>query len=197
MMSKGWQQSIAVTPFLPLSVATFATSSTAQSNVIVQGIKPSSPETSLFQEETQFLLSRDSAQCRRVVTQGSHLYIRSSPGGSIIGSLPNRTLVTLEGSRVKGWVRISSPVKGYVSATYLKLCAAPIPPTVTLENNVRYVVATGGLRVRQSPALNSPILGYLQDGQQVTVVKSGSKGWAQISSPIKGYVAAVYLKNSL
>lgn len=187
----GWQQSIAVTPLLSLAVTAFATPSTA-AKPASQSIKPSPPETTASQEG-KFLLAQNSDNCRRIVTRGDNLNVRSSPGGSIVGSLSNRTLVAIEGQSVNGWVRISSPARGYVAAAYLKLCATPVPPSNS-SSNYRRVVVGSSLRVRQEPSINSAIVGSLANGERVTIVNRGVNGWVPISSPVSGYVSSAYLR---
>lgn len=44
----------------------------------------------------------------RVSTNGSSLNVRSTPGGSIVGSLSNGTLVSLTGRNVDGWLQLSN-----------------------------------------------------------------------------------------
>lgn len=193
-----WQQSIAVTPFLSLAMTTFATPSPATDKAMPQDINPSPLEPISLQNEENIFLAQAAGECRRVVTRGSNLYVRSSPGGSIIGSLPNRSLVTLETRSSNGWVRISAPVRGYVAGDYLSLCAQPEAPSniVTPSGNVRRVAAINGLRIRQSPSLNSAVVGSLANGERVIIENRGANGWVPISSPIKGYVSATYLKYS-
>ena len=193
------QQSIAVTPLLSLAVTAFATPSTAASKAMPQSIKVTPPQPTSSQNEGKSQVAQDPANCRRIVTSGDPLFVRSSPDGPIIGSLPNQTIVTLEKRSPNGWARISSPVKGYVSAAYLKLCAQPVPPSNTetpSDNYIRRVAAINGLRVRQEPSLNSPIVGSLADGQRVKIASRGAKGWVPIASPVRGYVSADYLKYS-
>ncbi len=192
----GWQQSIAVTPLLSLAVTAFSTHSTAASKAISQDVKPSPPEPISFERKGSYQLAQNTTNCRRVVTRGGNLIVRSSPSGSIIGSLSNRTLVTIENQTANGWAQISSPVKGYVSAAFLKLCAEPTPPSNTEipGDNYRRVAAESGLRVRQEPSINSPIVGSLANEERVTIVNRGANGWVPISSPIKGYVSSAYLK---
>jgi len=194
--SNDLQQAIAVSPLLTLAVTALASPSPAASQATHNDIQLLSPTPLSIQKESKNQLVQDPANCRRVVTLGRNLNVRSSPGGTIISSLPNKTLVTIESRSVNGWVRISSPVSGYISARYVKLCAEPTPPssTVTPSNNYRRVIATAGLRVRQEPSINSPILGYLANGQRITIVNRGANGWVPISSPIQGYVSAAYLK---
>lgn len=188
----GWQQSIAVTPLLSLAV-TVATPSTAVSKPTSPSIKPSPPEIMSLLNHGKFLLAQNSDNCRQIVTRGDNLYVRSSPGGAIIGSLGNKTLVTIEGRSANGWVQISSPTRGYIAAAYLKLCAAPVPPSNS-SSIYRRVVVGSRLRVRQEPSLNSPIIGSLANGQRVTIVNRGANGWVPISTPVRGYVASGYLK---
>ncbi|NEQ20694.1 MAG: SH3 domain-containing protein [Microcoleus sp. SIO2G3] len=188
----GWQQSIAVSPLVSLAVTAFATPSTAVKPTS-QSIKPSPPEAMSLQNQGKFLLAQNSDNCRRVVTRGDNLYVRSSPGGAIIGSLRNKTLVTIEGRSVNGWVQISSPTRGYIAAAYLKLCATPVPPSNS-TSNYRRVVVNSSLRVRQEPSINSAIIGSLANGQRVTIVNRGVNGWVPISSPMKGYISSAYLK---
>ncbi len=196
----GWQQSVAVTPLLSLAVTAFATPSTTASKATSEGIKPSAPEPIAFQDRRgNYQLAQNPANCRRVVTNGDVLVVRSSPSGQIIGSLSNRTLVTIENRGANGWVPISSPIRGYVSSAYLKLCAEPVPPSSTEipnDNYTRRVAALNGLLVRQDPSINSPIVGSLADGQRIKIVSRGANGWVAISSPITGYVSSAYLKNS-
>ncbi len=194
----GWQQSLAVTPLLSLAVTAFANSSTT-SKATAQGIQPSAPELLSFLNKAKYQLAQDPTNCRRVVTKGDDLLVRSSPSGRIIGSLRNRTVVTIENRGADGWVPISFPVKGYVSSTYLKLCAEPVPPSqaeIPSDNYIRRVAAINGLIVRQDPSPNSPIVGSLADGQRVKIASRGANGWVPLLSPIQGYVSSAYLKEN-
>lgn len=55
----------------------------------------------------------------RVATQRDNLNVRKTPNGTIIGSLPKGTLISVE-SIDSGWALVSSPMRGWVSATYLQ-----------------------------------------------------------------------------
>lgn len=54
----------------------------------------------------------------RVATNGSNLLIRSGPGGGVIGSLGNGTVVRLSGQRSGGYTQLSSG--GWVSSSWLR-----------------------------------------------------------------------------
>lgn len=133
------------------------------------------------------------SSCRRVNTSGIDLNVRDTPAGNIVGTLPDRTVVTIDNRGANGWVPISSPQRGYVFASYLTNCDSPIvdrPPATSL---CRRVAAKEGMPVRQNPSLNSAVLGSLIDGQEITIVNRGANGWVPISSPINGYILAVGL----
>ena len=157
------------------------------------------PATSTFAAQSSQPLSQQRSNqlaqatddCRRVATSRTNLNVRSSPGGSIIGSLADNTLVTIENA-VGDWVPISSPTQGYVSARYLKYCSQPVPPSTTASNtdNCRKVSSGNVLRVRRSPSMESPIIGTLTGGQQVTIDNRGASGWVPIDQPVAGFVSA-------
>ncbi len=59
-----------------------------------------------------------STYTRYVNTSKSNLNVRSTPNGSIIGSLKKGTQVTVDGTN-GNWSHITSPVNGWVSSNYL------------------------------------------------------------------------------
>ncbi|MBD0344091.1 MAG: SH3 domain-containing protein, partial [Coleofasciculus sp. Co-bin14] len=163
-----WQTSAAVTISMALAVTAFPAFSTA-AVAMPQSIQPSALGQKSFQNESQYQLAQASDNCRRVDTTTSYLNVRSSPGGGIIGSLPDRTLVTIENTGSNGWVPISSPQQGYVFGGYLNLCEQPVPPseTATPLDNCREVAVRGTTRVREEPSITSPIKGVLTYLQRV------------------------------
>lgn len=132
--------------------------------------------------------------CRRVKTSGGvALNVRNAPGGDIIGTLPDRTLVTIVNRGANGWVPISAPQTGYISSSYLSQCTDPVVEPPVLTSSCRRVAVKEGMAVRQNPSLNGAVLGTLIDGQEISIVNRGANGWVPISSPINGYVLAVGL----
>jgi uncharacterized protein YgiM (DUF1202 family) len=61
--------------------------------------------------------------CREVSKRGG-AYIRQEPSinSDVVGVVPNGRNVTIENRGANGWVPISVPLQGYVSATYLTYC---------------------------------------------------------------------------
>lgn len=191
-----WQTSVAVTASIALGLTAFPVSSTVASTAMLTGIQPSASGQTSFQNEAKYELAQASDNCRRVDTRSSNLNVRSSPGGSIIGSLTDRTLVSIENTGSNGWVPISSPQQGYVFGSYLNLCEEPVPPseTATLLDNCREVAARGRTRVREEPSIKSPIKGVLTYLQRVMIVNRGENGWVPISDPVSGYISGADLK---
>lgn len=180
-----WQKPLAATAIFSLFLTTPAVSTA------------STQTKQAFQQKETYQLAQNST-CRRVgTTDGDNLSVRKAPNGEVIGSLRNYTLVTIQGTGTAGWVQISSPQAGYVSAAYLKSCEQPVPPsqTTTSSDNCRQVYVGGVLRVRQEPSTSSPILGVLESGQRVTIKNRGKDGWVPISSPVNGYVPAIVLSS--
>lgn len=62
--------------------------------------------------------------CREVSARGG-VYVRQEPSinGDIVGVVPTGRNVTLENRGANGWVPISVPLQGYVSAAYLTYCS--------------------------------------------------------------------------
>lgn len=92
--------------------------------------------------------------------------------------------VTVYGEAENGWFHVESTsgVKGYVSADYM---------TFTQTGQV---TATS-LRVRQSATTDSKTLGYLKQGQTVTILEDTGTGWYRVELPdgLTGYVSADYV----
>ncbi|MEW5859929.1 MAG: SH3 domain-containing protein [Cyanobacteriota bacterium] len=191
-----WQTSVAVTASIALGLTAFPVSSTTATTAMLTGIQPSTPGQTSFKNKAEYELAQASNNCRRVDTRSSNLNVRSSPRGPIIGSLTDRTLVTIENTGSNGWVPISSPQQGYVFGSYLNLCEEPVPPseTATPLDNCRQVRVAGSIRVREEASISSPIIGTLANRQRVTIVNRGENGWVPISAPVSGYISGADLK---
>ena len=136
---------------------------------------------------------------------GSVLRVRktASTGSAILDQLPSGKQVEIVDTATNGWYGIQlGSVKGYVSASYIKLLeeAAPV---VTAEvsavsasaaqSESAYVkVTAGALNVRTGPGTGYSKVGSLAKGRCVKVV-SVQSGWYQIE---QGYVSAAYVEET-
>ena len=132
---------------------------------------------------------------------GSVLRVRktASTGSAILDQLPSGRQVEIVDTATNGWygIRLGS-VKGYVSASYIKLLeeAAPV---VTAEvsavsasaaqSESAYVKVTAdALNVRTGPGTDYAVADELAQGKVVKVL-GAQDGWYQIGS---GYIDAAY-----
>lgn len=106
---------LAAIAFISLAVPSFALISPANATTTGRSFKQNTAEEEL-------VTVRNNSMCRRVVTKGTPLNVRSTPGGRIIGKLRNGTRVTIVNRGRNGWVSISAPIQGYVSSRYLTYC---------------------------------------------------------------------------
>lgn len=83
-------------------------------------------DSTLSQPPTQVQLAqRPVGYCTVSDPTGTPLNVRQSPGGRVIGTLKNGTIVGIglsDGSEGTEWTRIVQPVKGYVWSPYLADC---------------------------------------------------------------------------
>lgn len=149
--------------------------------------------------------------CRQVTNRISSLNVRQAPTltADVIGVVPGGNNVTVQNRGQNGWVPITEPFDGYVSASYLIYCNpavrgtvsdtpvanAPVAnaPVTDASKVCRQVIVRSGLNVRAEPTVYSTRVGILRTGTNVTVVGSEVNNWLPISEPINGYVAARFL----
>ncbi len=149
--------------------------------------------------------------CRQVTNRISGLNVRQAPTltADVIGVVPGGSNITLQNRGQSGWVPITAPFDGYVSAGYLIYCNpavrgtisdtpvvnAPVAnaPVAAASEVCRQVIVRSGLNVRAEPTVYSTRVGSLPTGTNVTVVGSEVNNWLPISEPINGYVAARFL----
>ncbi len=113
-----WQKSLALTASLSLFAAVFPAFSTAAKTEIAQNSQPAGNSQP----------APTGAKCRRVATPGG-INVRSTPNGTITGSLANGTTVTVEATFSPGWVTISAPQKGVIFDRYLTTCDRAASPS--------------------------------------------------------------------
>lgn len=142
----------------------------------------------------------------QVINITSALNIRQSASTSsaVIGTLKNDDTFEII-SNSNGWYNIKSQnVIGFVKSEYVKEIGSssetttkiPTTPTVEKSANGKVVNISTNLRIRTSTSTTSPILGYLLNGQEVSI--TGEEGnWYAISfNNAKGYVSKDYVQKS-
>lgn len=162
-------------------------------------------ETTASSPQTAPLLAQANT-CRRVTPNIRGLNVRQSPAltANVIGVVPGGSTITLENTGQNGWVPITEPFDGYVSAGYLVYCnsAATDPgidtpvaaaPATGASGVCREVIVRSGLNVRTEPTVYSARVGALPTGTNVTVSGAEVNDWLPISEPIDGYVSARFL----
>ncbi len=118
----------------------------------------------------------------RVNTKGSELHVRSSPGGRVIGSLPNGSQISLTGRNVNGWLQLANG--NYVSSLWVRRGSSNNSGgTTTPSKGILKVGDRGSEVTRLQNSLknrnfyNGPITGYYGDLTEVAVRKfQTSKG---------------------
>ena len=136
---------------------------------------------------------------------GSVLRVRktASTGSAVLDQLPSGKQVEIVDTATNGWYGIQlGSVKGYVSASYIKLLeeAAPV---VTAEvsavsasaaqSESTYVKVTAdALNVRTGPGTDYAVADELAQGKVVKVL-GAQDGWYQIE---QGYVSAAYVEET-
>ncbi|MDD6796373.1 MAG: C40 family peptidase, partial [Clostridiaceae bacterium] len=145
----------------------------------------------------------------KVVNVSSSLNVRSEVGGPVIGSLRNGQTVSIIGES-GNWYKINYNGRtGYVSKDYVqKSGASNSGSTNSSSNNTgssnsnqtmnkqgQVYNVSSNLRVRSGASSSATVLGYLTNGQVVTITgKSGN--WYKIDFNGKdGYVSSDYIRD--
>jgi uncharacterized protein YraI len=120
---------------------------------------------------------------RQADSQGG-LAVRAepSPKGEIVTYLPVGSKVTYVGEANNGWVQLSAPTAGgWVTESYLG--THNLEATVISVDNPEQC-----LRVRNGPGTNHEKIGCLPKGATAELTGTEQNGWAQIATPITGWV---------
>ncbi|MGF9921287.1 SH3 domain-containing protein [Bacillus toyonensis] len=152
---------------------------------------------------TSFISTHAFAESDNLATvNATNLNIREQPTtqGKVIGTVKKGTNVQVL-SKEKEWAKISHDGKeGYVTLQFLGFSNGN--PNVeqkqqlTINNGQKEegIVTATRLNVRNSPALGSSMIGYVQKNEKVTVLGKAN-GWAKVEYKGKeGYVSLEFLK---
>lgn len=140
--------------------------------------------------------STQTSYIRYVATQSSNLNVRSSAdiNSSILTSLRKGTEVTvIETSG--NWSKISSPVSGWVSISYLSSSAVTNTTTTTTTGmpSTGTVKVKTSLNVRTGPGTNYRYVKSLYNGNTVYIYES-KNGWYRIGTNL--WVCGTYINTS-
>ena len=139
--------------------------------------------------------SINSGQHETGVVTATRLNVRNNPGvgSTLLGSVQKGETVTIIG-KANGWAKISYKGKeGYVSLSFVKVEGKETEQIESGPQETGTITATS-LRIRSAANTNSTILGYLKQGEKITVLGKAN-GWAKISYKGKeGYVSLSFVK---
>lgn len=115
-------KSIAVMALLSVGMTGFSFPSAASARTVVARSVSYERTVTTDYGGSGYQVASALTSCRRVRTNGGRLNVRSVPGGRLVGKLHNGTRVRITGYRSNGWVRVTGPIRGYVSGVYLRSC---------------------------------------------------------------------------
>ena len=145
---------------------------------------------------SQYLGEPGSANVTRYVNTNTRgLNLRSAPNGTILGSYPRGTSVTVH-STENGWSKVSvGEQSGYMYSHWLSSKKPSASGSVSSIGTA--IVAnpkdTQVLFLRKEPSVNSESLGYYRNGKSVTLLEK-LDGWYKVQVDGKtGYMMAKYL----
>lgn len=119
---------------------------------------------------------------------GEYVNIRSGPGTSYsVVDILHKGDVVYVVTITDGWAEITSPVYGYVMASWLQ--------TAPNTSGYFYCKAPEGeyVNIRSGPGTSYSVVDILHRGD-VVYAESVTDGWAKITSPVDGYVMASWLQ---
>lgn len=128
---------------------------------------------------------------RYVATKSSNLNVRTGAWGTIIGSLAKGTAVNVvetDGS----WSRITSPMSGWVSTSYLS-STNPYSNSSSSTPNYGVVRVKTSLNVRTGPSTNYAYVKSLYNGNEVNIYEVRN-GWYRIGTNM--WVCGTYVTTS-
>ena len=112
-----------------------------------------------------------------VSTNGSPLNVRSTPGGAVIGTLPDGARVELTGRNDGQWVERTNGT--WVSGNWISPSGSPTPqPPVGNPSETAFVSTNGSpLNVRSTPG--GVVIGVLSNGSRVELTGRNDGQWAE------------------
>lgn len=132
-----------------------------------------------------------------IANVNDYLNVRKGPGEEygIVGKMPRHAGAEVLGEE-NGWYHIQSGnVEGYVRGDYL-LTGADARELADNEAADMAVSTAGGLRVREEPSLEAPVITQVAEGEELEVVET-LDGWVKVMlDDEEAYVSADYVEVS-
>ena len=129
-----------------------------------------------------------------IANVNDYLNVRKTPDekGELVGKMPKHAGADVLGEE-NGWYQISSgKVRGYVSADYM-LTGSEARELADQEATQMAVCNSGGLRVREEPSLEAPVITLVAEGEELEVVEV-QQDWVEIMlDDEKAYVYGEYV----
>ncbi len=156
------------------------------------------------QDSSVYLEAAESARQERKAIYGyenlgiakvnDYLNVRKTPeeSGELVGKLPKYAGADVLGEE-NGWYQIrSGKVSGYVSSDYM-LTGEEARDLADQEAADMAVCNSGGLRVREEPSLDAPILTLVAEGEELEVVEV-QQDWVKVLlDDEEAYVSSEYV----
>lgn len=126
----------------------------------------------------------------KVTTNGGRLNLRSSPSGTVTGSVENGSWLTIKGKSGSWYLaEYSKDKEAYVSSNYVTEYTASVDATVK--------ITSGSLNVRSGASTSHKVIDKLAKGERIVVVKSNDKWCGIVYRGNKtGYVSKAYLERT-
>ena len=186
------------------SLNVLAATSTTTANITQK------PEPTLLQHQSNFQLAQSLVGQCRVAKDRIFVYAQRSLNSETLRTLAPDEQVTIADNGVRGWIGISEPEVGYVRTEDLAKC-----PTETTKpkptTNTTNTTASGlcrvvtyqkpeGLAIRERPDKNSPRVGGVYLGNQVTLktdppqfkLDKEGRAFVEFTAPIAGWISYGY-----
>lgn len=129
-----------------------------------------------------------------IANVNDYLNVRKGPGEDqeLVGKMPKHAGADVLGEE-DGWLKIKSgKVTGYVKAEYM-LTGAEARYLADTQAADKAVCNSGGLRVREEPSLEAPVITQIGEGEELEVVEAGDE-WVKIMlDDEEAYVSAEYV----
>ncbi|MBO4336588.1 MAG: C40 family peptidase [Lachnospiraceae bacterium] len=125
-----------------------------------------------------------------------YVNVRKEPNedAEILGKLYNESVGDYVSEAEGGWYEIiSGTVRGYVKAEYVVTGDAAVQRAKEVGKRLA-TVNTETLYVRESATTDSPVIGMVAGGDDLTVVEEADEGWAKVSvEEGEGYISKDYV----